>query len=73
MVDDVQALETVKLDLFNSRDSLTMIHSMFCSDMDIRLASGPISLVIKQLTEDIEILERVLRTNYLKEQELENG
>ena len=67
MVKDMESLESVKSDLYNCKYCLSIIDSMFTSDIDIKLATGPLALVIKQLNEDINILDQLLETNICKD------
>lgn len=67
MVKEMESLETIKIDLYNCMHCLKIVDDMFNADIDIRLATGPLNLVIKQLTEDIKILDEFLGTNVIKD------
>lgn len=66
---DDKILNDIKINLYNCHDTLNMIKLACILEYDFTFSSGPISIVMTQLTESIKIIDQALGTNNCFSQE----
>lgn len=61
-VDD-KVLHSIKINLYNRKDTLCMIDSACVLDHDFTLVTGPLTIVANQLLESVRAIDKLLGIN----------